>query len=154
MDELVERERARRFHDVASAADQAKELARFKDAADVALDELVRTISPGDGRAQEAHVRKVAKAAATLASGVTEPATVECARLVAILRLEVAHADSLYFRMVRQGQLGSRASREVLAWKEKVGRRLESTIRTLAYMRHLEYSAVRASVSRLKLVAS
>jgi hypothetical protein len=153
MNELVERERARRFHDAATAEGQAEELAKFRDAADVAFDELVRTISPGDGRAQEAAVRKVDRAAAILAGGVTEPATVGCARLVAILQLECNCADATYFRMVRQGHLGSGASREVLAWKEKVGRRLESLIRTLAYMKHLEYSAVRASVARLKLAA-
>jgi hypothetical protein len=153
MNELFEREKARRFHESASAADQAVELAKFRDAAAVALDELVRLISPGDGRAQEAHARKVAKAAATLAGGVTEPATVECARLVAILKLECSHADALYFRMVREGQLGSRASREVSLWRDRSGRRLESMMRTFAYMRHCAMSDIQASLSRLKLVA-
>src|SRR5262249_22120473 len=52
MAELVERERARRFF--ASAADEAAELARFKDLADAALDELVKLIG-GSARAQEAN---------------------------------------------------------------------------------------------------
>jgi hypothetical protein len=149
----VERERARRFFDRATAADQAAELAKFGDAATVALDELVRLISPDDGRAQEVYARKVEQAAKVLAGDATEPAVKETALLVAILRLECSYADAKYFRMVRQGCLGSHASREVLAWKERAGRRLESMIRTLAYMKHLEYSDLRASVARLKLAA-
>jgi hypothetical protein len=150
MNELFEREKARRFF--ASAADIDAELKKYRDLSDAALEELVKLVS-GSAYEREAAVRRIDKAAATLAEGVTEPATVECARLVAILKLECSYADSLYFRMVREGALGSRPSREVLMWKEKVGRRLESLIRTLAYMKHLEYSDVRASVSRLKLVA-
>ena len=150
--EALEREKARRFFDSATAADQDKELARFKDAASVALDELVRSITP-NGFEQEVAIRKVAKAAAALAGDVQEPAVRETAYLVAILRLEVAHADAIYFRMVRRGHLGGRASREVLSWKERAGRRLETMIRTLAYMKHCAFSDVEASVRRLKLAA-
>jgi hypothetical protein len=150
MNELFERERARRFF--AKAEDIDAELAKYRDTSDVALDELTRLITSNPYE-QEAAVRKVAKAAKALAGGVTEPATVECARLVAILKLETAYADSLYFRMVREGQLGSRASREVGVWRDRSGRRLESMIRTLAYMKHCAFSDVEASVRRLKLAA-
>jgi hypothetical protein len=149
----IARERARRFFDSASAEDVDKELSRFRTAAEVALDELVRTISPDDGFAQQAHVLRVEKAAKALAAGVEEPAVRETAYLVAVLRLEVAYADSLYFRMVRRGHFGTRPSREILSWKEKAGRRLESMIRTLAYMKRCAFSDVEASVRRLKLAA-
>jgi hypothetical protein len=148
--EQVERERAKRFF--ATAADQAAELARYRTAAAVALDELVRTMTP-DAYEQEAHVLRVAQAAAALAGDVQEPAVKEVAHLVAILKLECSYADSLYFRMVRQGPIGTRASREVLMWKDRSWRRLESMIRTLAYMKHCAFSDLEASVRRLRLVA-
>jgi hypothetical protein len=149
--EMVERERARRFF--ASAQDQAEELAKFRTAAQVSLDELLRLIT-SDGFEQEAHALRVARAAEALAGDVQEPAVREAARLVATLSLECSYVDSLYFRMVRRGHIGTPASREVLAWKEKAGRRLESMIRTLAYMKHCAFSDVEASLRRLRLVAA
>jgi hypothetical protein len=95
----------------------------------------------------------VARAAEALAGGVEEPAVREAARLVATLSLECSYADSLYFRMVRDGHLGTPASREVSLWRDRSGRRLESMIRTLAYMKHCAFSDVEASVRRLKLAA-
>jgi hypothetical protein len=148
--EIVERERARRFF--SSVEDQAAELAKYKDISEAALDELVRLITSSPFE-QEAHVRRVARAATALAGGVTEPATLEVARLVAILRLECSYVDSLYFRMVRDGGLGTPVSREVAVWRDRSGRRLESMIRTLAYMKHCAFSDVEASVRRLRLAA-
>lgn len=152
--EAIRREQARRHF--AEVDDLRAEVDRYsEDASARALDELARLIAPDRPMEQEALIRRVELMEAELAAGDEEPVVRLAARAAAISWLESFHVDMVFCRVIGvPGGLSAGVTRDLTRWRVMAGRRLESCLKTLAYVRKIGVTDVERTISRWRIVAA
>jgi hypothetical protein len=150
----LEREKARRHFEALAPAELDAEIRKHLiDISTVALERLIGQIT-ADPIQQEVQLRHVERVADDLAGPNPKPTVKFLARSAAVLILERDFADVVFFRTLDDPNLLESAfGREVRGWRALVHRKLNSAIRTLAYVRHVDAATVEHAIDRLKIAS-
>ena len=117
------------------------------------IDALLSNITD-DPIQQELQARRIERVTAELAGQSPTPTIKMLARSVAVLSLERDRADLRFYRLLGDPDgLSYEFTRHVLRWRDLAHRKLNSTIRTLAYVRHIEMSSIERSLDRFRIAS-
>jgi hypothetical protein len=144
--EATSREKARRFFAALEDDELTAQLDKWAvDVGRIATDELIGMVTTSP-LGKEATRLRLEQAESELAGRDPSPLVKLLARSVAVLRLERDIADTKFRRL-----LTGPVARDVLRWREFAHRRLNATIKTLAYVQNLDVSAVERVVAKLRI---
>lgn len=148
----LKREVARRFFETLEPVDRDKEIDKHLiDVSRVADDDIIRHISNNVFQ-QEVQRRQLDRVTAELCGHNPSPEIKILARCLAIMNLERAVADAQFYRLLSiPDGLSSDLARNVLRWRDFIYRKVNGTIRTLSYVRHIENSEIENALAKFKI---
>jgi hypothetical protein len=147
----LRRESARRHFATLDGDELTAEIDQYAvDVEAIAAHELVAKVT-GDPMQQEATLRRLDRAGDELAGPDPSPLVRLLARTVPVLTLERDVASVKSRRVDAEGMPSSSINKDLWKIRDFVERRLNAAIRTLAYVRRVEQSAIRQAVDRLRI---
>lgn len=148
------REKARRYFDELPPEKLDAEITKYlKDTSVYAVNELIAKITP-DPIQQEIQFRQIERVTCELAGPSPTIVVKMLARSVAVLSLERDLADSRFYRALGDPEgLSYKFSRDLLRWREFAHRKLNSTIRTLAYIRRIDTTSFENTLEQLRIAS-
>jgi hypothetical protein len=148
----LKREKARRFLDELEPEERDRYIEQNAvDVEQLAIEELISRIFQ-DPAQQELQLRRLTQLTDELAGPAPEPVVKLLAKTCAVMLLERNFADFTFRTQIgERGGLTSKFARAALEWRDFADRKVQSNIRTLAYVRHLDINMLKDTVSRFKI---
>jgi hypothetical protein len=148
----LKREKARRDLDALDPAELDAKIDKYLiDLSKVGVDELITKVSD-DPVQQELQLRHLDMVAAEIAGNNPPPLIKLLARNVATLALERDLADVRFYRVLGDPRLLEiTLTKELLRWRNFAHRKLNSAIRTLAYVRRVDVLEIENTIDRFRI---
>jgi hypothetical protein len=148
----LKRELARRHFEALAPAERDAEIDKhLVNISVVAVEDLIRTVT-GDPFQEEVQRRHFERVASKIAGDNATPLVRLLSRSVALMVMERDLADVRFFKLLQHpDRLEFSFTRAWLRWRDFAHRKLNSAIRTLAYVRRVDVLDVENTIDRFRI---
>ena len=152
IDHAWRREGAKRHLDSLAPADRDAEISyHLVDVSKIAREELIARLTD-DPFQQEVQARHLESVAAEIAGPDPPPLVKLLAKSIALLAIERDVADWKFYKLISV-DVSCQFARDLLRWRAFTHRKLNSAIRTLAYVRRVDATTVEQVIDRLRIAS-